>query len=79
MAIFKKKKNTYLWLFILYLIPGTPKDTFTYFVGMLPIKTIPFLIITGIAKIPSIISSTLCGATLADKQYLFAILIIFVK
>ena len=78
LRVFKKKKNTYLWLFILYLIPGTPKDTFTYFVGMLPIKTIPFLIITGIAKIPSIISSTLCGATLADKQYLFAILIVVI-
>lgn len=73
--LFKNSNSIYSLLFFLYLIPGSPKDGFTYFVGLLPVKIIPFLIITGIARIPSVISSTLCGSTLADKQYWISILI----
>ena len=72
MALFKDDQKLYSMVFILYLIPGTPKDVFTYFVGLTPIKTVPFMIIASIARIPSIITSTWCGATLSDKNYLFA-------
>ena len=56
-------------LFILYLIPGSPKDGFTYLVGLLPVKLVPFMVITFIARMPSVLSSTLCGSTLANQQY----------
>lgn len=59
-------KRKYLFLIVLYLIPGTPKDFITYFVGITDTKILPFLIITGIARIPSIITSTWCGEIL-DK------------
>lgn len=72
MALFKDDQKLYSMVFILYLIPGTPKDIFTYFVGLTPIKTVPFMIIASIARIPSIITSTWCGAKLSDKNYLFA-------
>ena len=62
-------------LFFLYLIPGSPKDGFTYFVGLLPVKLVPFMVITFIARIPSVLSSTLCGSTLAMQQYWIALLI----
>lgn len=75
MALFKDDQKLYPMVFILYLIPGTPKDIFTYFVGLTPIKTVPFMIIASIARIPSIVSSTWCGATLSDKNYLFAAII----
>ena len=65
----------YVALFILYLIPGLPKDGFTYLVGFLPVKTVPFLIVTFIARMPSVLSSTLCGATWANQQYSYSILI----
>lgn len=71
-ALFQNDQKLYSMVFILYLIPGTPKDIFTYFVGLTPIKTVPFMIIASLARIPSIITSTWCGATLSDKNYLFA-------
>lgn len=65
----KNSKKKYLLLFIIYLIPGTPKDIITYFIGLTDTKFLPFLIITGIARIPAIISSTYCGSSLIDNNY----------
>lgn len=57
-------KRKYLLLTVVYLIPGTPKDFITYFVGVTNTSILPFLVLTGIARIPSIISSTWCGEIL---------------
>ena len=56
-------------VFILFFIPGTPKDLFTYFVGLTRIKLHEFLCITMIARIPSIISSTIGGNMLQEQSY----------
>lgn len=72
MRIFQNSEKMYTMLFFLYLIPGSPKDGFTYVVGLLPIKIVPFLIITFIARIPAVLSSTICGSGLASKRYLFS-------
>lgn len=66
-SFIKNAKKKYLLLTIIYLIPGTPKDFITYFVGITDTKILPFLLVTGIARIPSIISSTWCGQLL-DKS-----------
>lgn len=63
-SFIKNAKKKYLLLTIIYLIPGTPKDFITYFVGITDTKILPFLLVTGIARIPSIISSTWCGQLL---------------
>lgn len=75
MSTFEKSDKIYWLLFFLYLIPGSPKDGFTYFVGLLPVKLLPFMIVTFIARMPSVLSSTLCGSSLAEKQYWIAFLI----
>ena len=36
-GLFEKKKNL-MWIFILFLIPGTPKDVTTYLVSLTNIK-----------------------------------------
>lgn len=61
-------KKKYLLLTVIYLIPGTPKDFITYFVGITDTKIVPFLLLTGVARIPSIISSTWCGTLLDTKS-----------
>ena len=43
-------------IFLLFLIPGTPKDLLTYFVGLTNIQLSQFLVISMIARIPSVIS-----------------------
>lgn len=56
-------------LFVIYLIPATPKDVITYFVGVLPIRIPVFLLLTTIARFPSVISSTICGSALGDRNW----------
>jgi uncharacterized membrane protein YdjX (TVP38/TMEM64 family) len=48
-------------LFVLYFLPLVPKDFLTYIGSLLPISLKKFLLITLIARFPSIISSTIVG------------------
>lgn len=68
-----KKINTYF--FVLFLIPGIPKDIFLYLAPFLPIKFLSFLIISSIARIPTILSSTIVGKSLLDGNYITSIII----
>ncbi len=71
----KDKKKVKLLLSLLYFIPGTPKDLITYFAGITSIKWGEFLFISTVLKIPSILTSTLAGAALGEKQYLQSVII----
>lgn len=71
----QNKKKVYLSLFFIYLIPGTPKDVLTYAAGLTGLNMKKFLLITGIARIPSIITSTWCGQEIINKNYTLAIII----
>ncbi len=59
-------------VFLMFLIPGTPKDVLTYFVGLTDMQLHQFLIISLIARIPSVVSSTISGQMLGDKDYITA-------
>lgn len=67
-----KLKRLTFWLFF---IPGTPKDVLTYFVGLTDMSLLQFLFITLIARIPSVVSSTVCGQMLGDKDYVTAAIV----
>lgn len=73
--VLEDSEKIYMLLFFLYLIPGSPKDGFTYFVGLLPVKLMLFMVITFIARMPSVLSSTLCGSSIAEQRYWIAALI----
>ncbi len=55
--------------FILFLIPGTPKDMLTYLAGISGIKPSRFLLLSAFARIPSIITSTTMGATMSRGNW----------
>lgn len=74
----QNEKRVYLSLFFIYLIPGTPKDVLTYAAGITGLNIPKFLLITGIARIPSIITSTLCGEQIIQKNYFLAVTIFVV-
>ncbi len=61
--------------FALFLIPGTPKDLLTYFMGLTPLKLPEFLCITMLARIPSVISSTVGGMLIHNGKYILAIVL----
>lgn len=70
---FKNEKKIEIIMFLLYFIPGTPKDIITYIAVLLPINIYRFVFISIMARIPSIISSTIAGSNLVDGNLLFSI------
>ena len=56
-------------VFLLFFIPGTPKDLLTYFVGLTDMKFGTFLAISLVARIPSVLSSTIGGHLLGEGKY----------
>jgi len=73
--MFRKPKRLEWIMIILFIIPGTPKDLITYIAALLPINPLRFIIISSIARFPSIISSTLAGANLAVGNWKTSIII----
>lgn len=69
LSLINNRKNQRLFLFIFYLIPATPKDILTYAAGSLKkVNMAEFFLITTIARIPSILTSTVCGAQLEQNN-----------
>ncbi len=62
--LFSNKEKLYAVLFVLFFIPGFPKDIFVYLGGLLPVEPSKFIIITSIARFPSIITSTIAGSNI---------------
>ncbi len=64
-----------LLIFLLFFIPGTPKDLLTYFAGLTDIRLGTFLAISLTARIPSVLTSTFGGHFLGQGRYVGAVLI----
>ncbi len=69
----EKKRD--ILIFILFFIPGTPKDLLTYFVGLTDIKLSTFLVISLAARLPSVVSSTFGGHMLGEGNYWGAVIL----
>ncbi len=61
-------------IFFLFFIPGTPKDLLTYVVPLTKISLKSFLLISLVARIPSVISSTFAGDAFSEQNYLVLII-----
>lgn len=70
---FKNEKRIEIIIFLLYFIPGTPKDIITYIAVLLPINIYRFIAISTVARIPSVLSSTIAGSNLVSGNLLFSI------
>src|SRR2546429_1506978 len=64
--------------FILYLIPGFPKDIISYLFGMSPMPFWVFALVSTVGRIPGTWVSSYFGAPVGEKQYLYAIAFIAV-
>lgn len=72
----EKKRNAIT--FLVFFLPGTPKDLLTYFVGLTDIKASHFLLLASIARLPSVITSVVGGDALGGKDYVFAVIVFVV-
>lgn len=68
----RNPKKTEIIAFLLMLIPGTPKDLLSYFAGLTTLSARQWLTIVALARIPSLVTSTVAGAAAGEKNYLFA-------
>ncbi|KUK08653.1 MAG: hypothetical protein XD49_1296 [Caldanaerobacter subterraneus] len=59
-------------LFLLFFLPGMPKDALSYIAGITPVKFYNFFIITLFARLPGIFFSAYIGSNLGSKNYLMA-------
>lgn len=62
-------------LFLIMLIPGTPKDLVSYFVGLTEIRLGHWILISVVARIPSVVTSTIGGSALGEEDFWKAALI----
>ena len=69
----EQKRNTLI--FLLFFIPCTPKDLLTYFVGLTDIKLRTFLLLSMVARIPSVLTSTFGGHLLGEERYIGAVIL----
>lgn len=75
MYTFTLKPRFQIILFIFFLIPGIPKDAFTYIAGLSPVGFFSFLFISGSGRLPGIIGSALIGDAAASKNWALVIVI----
>ena len=71
----QNEKRLDLITFIVFFLPGKPKDLLTYFVGLTDIKLSKFIFIVSVARMPSIITSTVGGSALGIKRYELAAIV----
>ena len=72
LAFLKDPKKSMVLTFVIMTIPGTPKDLLSYFVGLTPVKLWQWLLIVLVARIPSLVTSTVSGAAAGQENYLLA-------
>lgn len=71
----QNSKRLSVIIFLIFFLPGTPKDLVTYFVGLTDIKLSRFLLLVSIARLPSIITSAIGGGALGVEKYNQAIIV----
>ncbi|MBQ3075254.1 MAG: TVP38/TMEM64 family protein [Clostridia bacterium] len=62
-------------LFLIMMIPGTPKDLISYFVPLTKIRAVHWLVLATLARIPSVVTSTVGGDAVGEGEYLFAAIV----
>ena len=63
-------------VFILFLIPGMPKDVFTYLVPLTDMELKRFVILSNVARIPGVLASTYTAHGLAEGDIVGPIVVV---
>ena len=72
LGFLKNPKKAKILAFILMTIPGTPKDFLSYFAGLTPLTLNQWLGIVAVARLPSLLTSTITGAAAGEENYLLS-------
>lgn len=69
---FENTKQLNVTVFILYFIPGMPKDVFTYLVPLTSIRPSDFFVLSTIARAPAVFATTFVMSAMSRQDYLSA-------
>lgn len=67
---FERTGRLNVLVFILFLIPGLPKDVFTYLVPLTDMRLGTFVVLSNLARLPGIVISTYAASGLVSGNYL---------
>ena len=70
--LFKSQKLEII-LMILFIVPGTPRDLLVYLGAITMASPFKFILISMIARFPSLISSTIVGSNLLEGRWFFSV------
>ena len=63
-------KRALIVVFVIYLIPGLPKDLITYAAGVSEIKLKPFLVLSLVGRTPGMLCSIVIGNLFNNGSYI---------
>lgn len=66
------KRTALFWL--IFTVPGTPKDLLCYFAGLTDLPWGIWLLIATVGRLPSIVTSTVGGSALGEQNYRAAVI-----
>ena len=72
---FERSGKLNLIVFVLFLIPGMPKDVFTYLIPLTNMRMRAFLVLSTVGRIPGVIISTYAAAGLAEGDITTSLII----
>lgn len=75
----KSSIKSEVMIFFALLLPGIPKDIFTYIAPICKIPMIRFIFISIIARLPNIISSTLMGSSIIHGKFNVSVLVMILS
>lgn len=73
---FEKSGKLDIVVFVLFLIPGLPKDVFTYLVPLTDMKYGRFILLTTVGRIPGVVGSTYAAAGFAEGNFVGPIIVL---
>jgi uncharacterized membrane protein YdjX (TVP38/TMEM64 family) len=71
-------KKTAMVVFILFLVPGMPKDILTWFAPLSRLSLTRFVIISAAARMPAMLSSTMMGDSMIQGNWVMVLVIFLV-
>ena len=71
-------RNLNTMVLILYLIPGLPKDVFTYLVPLTDMPAKDFFILSTLGRAPAVIASAYMGAAMMEGNFIGAVTVFIV-
>ena len=75
LRFFQDRRRLTFWVFLVFFLPGTPKDVLCYFVGLTDMRLRTWILVSAMARIPSIITSTVGGNALGGQDYRLAVIV----